>query len=405
MKKNNSNIIIIASIILVIIGAILVVVFRQFSFKTASEEDIAERINKGDAIIYNETVITDDSNDLQVARTFIPDGYKVEFNVDWTLTSYIYPADISIKAYSEDRKKELNFFSTKEYLENLDDNDNIFGEEPRNDAYKSYTGAENYLLEKVKEISPNAENISVEKKESFTEEEISKMKEIVDVEAKNIDILLSPDEEHEDDDHGYVKILETSVEPAVITFSFEENGNSYKQKLSTIIYSIAIEHKSENNEIHRERLWTSSAVYGYKAENSVFDEDDSIYSMFILNTKNDQRWLTSLSRARQDLFFNSDNTKKEINIAKEEAPEILKKVYFNEKSEFKEGKDLMDGMMEVWDFFNKDTVKYKYFADTDIMVQEKYKSVYINNASKKVYTGLKDINLPKEWRSPDISIK
>ena len=62
----------------------------------------------------------------------------------------------------------------------------------------------------------------------------------------------------------------------------------------------------------------------------------------------------------------------------------------------------MDGMMEVWDFFNKDTVKYKYFADTDIMVQEKYKSVYINNASKKVYTGLKGINLPKEWSSPDI---
>lgn len=403
MEKRGYKIIIYVSVIAIFIGVVGLFISIRFDNKNAGIDSVVRSVKEGSSIVFSEIPVKDSENDLQVLRTFVPYGYSVESNVDWTLASYIYPAEISLCAYSKDKNRHLYFFSTKEYIEQLDENvDEVFGGEPLNDVNKKYMGAQDYLFEKVREMNADASNISIIKKETFTEEEISNMKKLVDSDARNLDILLSPDEENEDDEHGYVKIEETSVEPASIIFKFEDNGKEYKQQMSTILTSIIIIHRSESGKIHRERLWSAVAVYGYKSDASKFNENDEIYEMFIENTETDQSWLTALSRTRQDIFFDDKNNKIDIEIAKEMAPEIVKKAYFNEKNGFKSSHDLMKSMIDMWDFFNKDMQKYSYLEDDSLTIPKKYAEAYYSEPLHYIYMGTKHMELPDNWNEMKI---
>lgn len=403
MENHGYKLIICISIVAIFAGVIGLFTTRRFETNDIGIDSIVKSVKEGSALVFSEVPIKDSVNDLQVLRTFVPYGYETESDVNWTLTSYIYPAEISFHAYSKDKSKQLYFTSTKEYVEKLDYNvEEIFGEEPLNDTRKAYTSAREYLLEKFNEINSNASNISVVKEESFTEEELSNMKKLVDEDARNIDILLSPDEEHEDEEHGYVKIEETSVEPASVIFKFEDDGNEYNQQMSTILTSIIIIHKNRDGEIHKERLWTSVAVYGYKAESSAFKENEDIYKVFVSNTATDQRWLTALSRMRQEIFFNDTNNEVDIESARKAAPETVKKAYFDEKGEFKDSHDLMRNMIGMWDFFNRDMINYLYLGDSNLVIPAKYDEVYCSD-TRYVYMGTKRIRLPDGWyeMSPD----
>lgn len=397
MGEKGYKIIILISVIAIFMGIIGLFTARQSDIKDIEIDSIVKSIKEGSALVFDEVPVKDKADDLQVLRTFVPYGYEVESNINWTLTSYIYPAEASFYAYSKDEGKHLYFFSTKEYIEPLDENtEDVFGGKLLSYNTKPYTGAQAYLIEKLKEINSNASNISIVKEESFTKEEISNMQKIVNETARNIDILLSPDEENEDDEHGYVKIEETLVEPASIIFEFEDNGKKYNQQMSTILTSIIVVHKNKSGEIHRERLWASVAVYGYKAESSVFNENDDIYKIFITNTAIDQRWLTALSRVRREVFFPKEGSDATVEDMKRMAPEVVKKAYFDEKGEFKSGHDLMRSMVDMWDFFNKDMIKYLYLGDTNLLIPSKYSEVYYSD-EHHVYIGTKHIDLPYEW--------
>ena len=185
MEKRGYKIIIYVSVIAIFIGVVGLFISIRFDNKNAGIDSVVRSVKEGSSIVFSEIPVKDSENDLQVLRTFVPYGYSVESNVDWTLASYIYPAEISLCAYSKDKNRHLYFFSTKEYIEQLDENiDEVFGGEPLNDVNKKYMGAQDYLFEKVREMNADASNISIIKKETFTEEEISNMKKLVDSDAR-----------------------------------------------------------------------------------------------------------------------------------------------------------------------------------------------------------------------------